>query len=283
MPPLGAIDPLVRTMPLWALAILLMAAALLALEAGAWWGRRQAARSVARAGKADSKSDAQGYIIGSIFGLLAFLIGLTFSMALDRYDDRRGWVAEEATAISTAYLRADLFDEPYRSTLRSSLREYTHARILPDHMPSAEADRRAAENESIRNRLWLETRAAVFPVRETELGSYFVEAMNYALDVGTRRALAGRAHVPAQILDMLFLYLIVAAAVLGMLLGREGNRQRSLSTMLIVLFVLGIVLILDLDRPRAGSITVSQRGLEELAAAMAADAKAEAGQAENIR
>ena len=270
----GAIEPLVQTMPLWALAILLVLAALAALEAGAWWGRRQAANAPTAA----EKSDAQGYIIGSIFGLLAFLIGLTFSMALDRYDNRRSWVAEEATAISTAYLRADLFDEPFRSTLRNSLREYAQVRLVPDDAPTAELARRNAQNEAIRDRLWKQTHAAVFPVRETELGSYFVEAMNNMLDVGTRRILAGRAHVPPQILDMLFLYLVISAAVLGSLIGKEGSRQRYSSTLLIILFVLSIVLILDIDRPRAGSIKVSQRGLEELVVAMERDARLEARQ-----
>ena len=273
----GAIEPLVQTMPLWALAILLMAAAIIALEAGAWWGRREAIK----APKSDEKSDAQGYIIGSIFGLLAFLIGLTFSMALERYDDRRSWVAEEATAISTAYLRADLFDEPSRDQLRMSLRDYAHARLVPDDAPPQELASRANQNEQIRARLWKQTRDAIFPVRETELASYFVEAMNNMLDIGTRRILAGRAHVPPQILDALFLYLLVAATVLGALMGREGQKQRYSSTLLIILFVLGIVLILDIDRPREGSIKVSQRGLEELVTAMDKDAKVEASQASN--
>ena len=69
-------------------------------------------------------------------------------MALDRYDDRRSWVAEEATAISTAYLRADLFDEPFRTNLRNSLRGYAHARIVPDDAPPEEMARRNLASEA---------------------------------------------------------------------------------------------------------------------------------------
>ena len=273
MPGLNAIEPLTRTLPLWAVAMILTVATLLALEAGSWWGRRQHARSDAHSERGVAKSDAQGYIIGSIFGLLAFLIGLTFSMALDRFDDRRGWVAEEATAISTAYLRADLFDEPFRSDLRATLREYTHSRIVPDGISVTQLGRLTAQSEAIRGRLWHQTRAAVFPLRDSELGESFVEAMNNALVVGTRRRLAGLANVPTQVLDILFLYLLVSSAALGSLMGKEGNRQRYSSSMLIILFVLGITLILDIDRPRGGSIKVSQQALQQLAGSMDADAQ----------
>lgn len=276
MPTVGAIEPLTQTFPLWLLGLLVIAVAVIALEAGAWWGRRQLALSKEGVGAAPEKSDAQGHIIGSVFGLLAFLIGLTFSIALDRYDSRRGWAAEEATAISTAYLRAELFDEPHRSQLRSTLHEYTRVRIIPDNLTEDEADPRYVQSEALRDRLWRETYHAVRPVRDTELAANFVDSMNQALDIGTRRALAGRSHIPAQILDILLIYLIVSAAMLGFLMGREQSARRFSSYTLVALFVLGITLILDLDRPRSGSIKISQRGLEELLASMDATARNEA-------
>ena len=247
----------------------------MALETGAYWGRRQHA-VITKKGIVDpEKSDAQSHIIGSVFGLLAFLIGLTFSIALDRFDARRGWAAEEANAIGTAYLRAELFDEPNRSQLRSTLQEYTRVRIVPDDLPQAEESLRYLKSEAIRDRLWRETYDAVRPVRETSLAFYFVEAINEALDVGTRRALAGASYIPTQILDVLLIYLIAASAMLGSQMGRDQRIFRFSSYMLVVLFSLSIILILNIDRPRSGSITVSQRGLEELLALMDADVRSE--------
>ena len=266
MPAFNLVEPLSQSLPLWAIGLVLILVSMLALEGGAWVARRQLARRQAGGDGAPENFLVQGYIIGSIFGLLAFLIGLTFSIALDRYDTRRGWIAEEATAISTTYLRADLFDEPYRSQLRLTLRAYTRSRILPDGVSTEDIARQSAESEALRAQLWKETRAAVFPVRQTELGSYFVEAMNNALGVGTRRILAGYARIPKQILDVQFIYLVVAAGVLGYLLGIERNSRRFASGLLIFLFVLAFVLILDLDRPHSGAIKVSQRGIEELVA-----------------
>ncbi|WP_395622642.1 hypothetical protein [Sphingomonas daechungensis] len=272
MSQLISLDPLMHALPLWAVGLVLIGAALLAVEVGAWWGKFLLDKTLAE--KRLIGSDTQGFIIGSVFGLLALLIGLTFSLALDRYDERRNWVAEEANAISTAYLRASLFDEPYKTELKSTLREYAHSRIVPENITPETRERLGAKSEALRDRLWGATEKAVFPVRATELGSYFVEAVNQMLDVGTSRALASRAHIPGAILGALYLFLVVSSALLGSMLAKDGTRQRYASTILVILFVLGIVMIIDLDRPRAGSILVSQRGLEELAAAMDRDAKA---------
>ena len=276
MPTLNLVERLSQVLPLWAIGAVLIVISILALECGAWVARRQSSGRPTASDGNNEKSDVQGYVVGAIFGLLAFLVGLTFSIALDRYDSRRGMVAEEATAISTAYLRADLFDEPVRSQLRQTMREYARTRIVPDGLGKDEIDKREVGSEALRSTLWQQTHEAVMPVRETELASYFIEAMNNMLDVGTRRSLAGRAHIPPQIVDMQLIYLVVAAGVLGYLLGAERSRRRYASSLLIVLFVLAFVMILDVDQPRAGSIKVSQRGIEQLVAQMDADAKREA-------
>ena len=45
-------------------------------------------------------------------GLLALLLGFSFSLALDRFDVRRSMTLQEANAIGTTYLRSQLMDEP---------------------------------------------------------------------------------------------------------------------------------------------------------------------------
>lgn len=263
-------------MPLWALGLVILGLTIGARELGRWLGRRnkrlQAAQETSDGESEEEVAEAEGYIIGAIFGLLALMVGFTFSIAQDRFDNRRAWGAEEATAIATAYMRADLFDEPDRTRLRTAIREYTHLRVVGDAHSDEAGDQQLAQSDRMRPRLWSETRAAVFPVRTTELGSYFVEAMNGLFEVGTRRAVASRAYVPARIINVLIIYLLVASATLGFLMGdRRGLRKAS--TLLLALFVLAISLILDLDRPRAGAIRVPQRALEEVVAGMDEDAR----------
>ena len=49
---------------------------------------------------------------GAILGLLALMIGFTFSMSLIRFDARRDAVLQEANAIGTTALRARLLPAP---------------------------------------------------------------------------------------------------------------------------------------------------------------------------
>ena len=57
-------------------------------------------------------------------GLLALIIGFTFSMALSRFEARRSAVLSEANAIGTAALRGQMLPEPYRSTVAPLFKEY---------------------------------------------------------------------------------------------------------------------------------------------------------------
>ena len=255
------LESVIQNFPLWAVALLLLGACILAREAGVLFYRWQKAR---RPDGDESGKDAESHVVTAVFGLLAFVIALSFSFGMERFEVRRQLVVEEANAISTTYLRAGLFDEPYRTQLRSTLRDYAHSRIVPDGLWDARLEKQLRHTLGLRDRLWLETQAAVYPVRETELASYFLDSANEVLNVGTRRQLAGRAHIPTRIMAVMFLYLIAASAVLGYLLGDKPGRRRQATTVLMLLFAVVILTVLDLDRPQAGAIQVPQRALEEL-------------------
>ena len=53
------------------------------------------------------KSEISGYQ-SAVLGLLALLLGFTFSMSLSHYDLRRNLVIQEANSIGTTYLRATM-------------------------------------------------------------------------------------------------------------------------------------------------------------------------------
>ncbi|MBV8626302.1 MAG: hypothetical protein JO371_00300 [Paraburkholderia sp.] len=62
--------------------------------------------------------------------LLGLIIGFTFSMALNRYDQRKNFGEEEASAIGTAYIRAALLPPDDAAKVRTLLASYLHQRIL---------------------------------------------------------------------------------------------------------------------------------------------------------
>jgi hypothetical protein len=63
--------------------------------------------------------EGEGLVVSAALGLLALLIGFTFSLAVERLAARRLLVLEEANAIGATYLRAQLLDEPHRSNMRA--------------------------------------------------------------------------------------------------------------------------------------------------------------------
>lgn len=259
---------LLHTCPLWLFGGLLVAACMAARELGALLYRYRARKGWS---PPEGKSEADNHINGAVFSLLAFVLGLTFSIALDRYDARRALVAEEANAIAATYLRAELFDEPARTRLQTTLRDYAHTRIAPNSLWDERMEAQLQRSLTLRARLREEARAAVLPVRETDQASYFLEAVSDVLSAGVRRQLAGKSHIPARIMDVLLLYMLIASAALGYL-AKGDNSRRPAAAILMLLFSIIIVLILDLDRPRTGAIAVPQQALEQLVKQLDADA-----------
>lgn len=269
----GFLDPLFHSMPLWLLGVTWFGVCLLAREAGVQLYRWRRARNPT---VGENSIAAQAHIVAAIFGLLAFVIGLTFSIALERFDTRRGLVIEEANAISTAYLRSSLLDDPDRSLMQKTLRDYAQTRIAPEGIWNEEVEAQMKHSLALRTQLWDQTRTAILPVRETDMASYFLETVNEVLNVGTRRQVAGRAHIPTRIMHVLFIYIAVAAGVLGYILGDEPGGNRAATAVLLFLFSMMIITIVDLDRPQAGALQVPQVALEELVATLQRDAPAAA-------
>jgi len=83
-----------------------------------------------------------GVLVGGLLGLMAFLLAVTMGMASDRFDNRRGLVVEEATAIGAAYLQADYLPQPSRDGLKEVLREYLPLRIATGESPRSKRTRR---------------------------------------------------------------------------------------------------------------------------------------------
>ncbi len=56
----------------------------------------------------EEERDDLGLVVSASLTLLALIIGFSFSMAVSRYDQRKNYEEEEANAIGTEYVRADL-------------------------------------------------------------------------------------------------------------------------------------------------------------------------------
>src|SRR5258705_7780664 len=74
-----------------------------------WFGARVGAIFHNRLGKLDPNMlEDFKIVLGATLTLLGLIVGFTFSMAVSRYDQRKNLEEQEANAIGTEYVRADL-------------------------------------------------------------------------------------------------------------------------------------------------------------------------------
>src|SRR4051794_5194041 len=86
----------------------------------------------------DSLKEPFGILQAALLGLVGLLLAFGLSLAVSRYEDRRGNVVAEATAIGTPSLRAQTISEPMRSRSLALLRRYTHSALhVSDDVPGS--------------------------------------------------------------------------------------------------------------------------------------------------
>jgi hypothetical protein len=265
------IDPILGQLPLWLVGLLLFAVLNLACAAG-FHAHRLLQRPMRRSGVSSNSSNSgdssdEGYILSAVLGLLALLIGFTFSMALDRYDARRVLVVQEANALGSSQLVVKLLDEPARSELEALLRSYIELRIAyhSQIMSGTEAQQALRAGNAAQQALWRRVTEYVQTHTTTQTARALVDNLTQSFDLASARRAEADAHIPSRVLQMLLLYTIISAALLGYVLAGGGNRHRVAAALFFAALSLAVVLILDLDRPRQGAIQVSQQPMLELA------------------
>ena len=245
-------------MPLWLLTMLFFLALLVAREAGIRLRQRRVELDAAAA-RHEGKEDA--FAMTSVMGLLALLIGFTFSLALGRYDERRNLVVKEANAIGTTWLRADLLEAGDRERMREVLRRYVDARVdFANAVDAADEMRQFARTVEIQDELWKVMGQGIAAFHDTPRASLVVTTTNESIDLAAERYAARQDHIPVRILRMLLVFAILAAG----LVGYERHQQRKTTALLLLLFSLAVGLILDLDLPTTGATSVPQDPMLDL-------------------
>lgn len=210
----------------------------------------------------------------SLLGILALLLSFTFSIALQRFDSRSEAVVDEANAIGTAYLRAQLLPTSVRDPALQALRAYLDLRVQTGAIDLANDKARnplLREAEEKLDELWRYARAAAAADPNPVTSGLFVQAVNELIDSYGRRNASLNRHVPEMVLLLLFGVFVVVGAIIGYTAGIAGHRPSPVSHLLVVMVVMLVFIIVDLDRPRRGLIQVSEQSLVELQTEFARD------------
>lgn len=246
--------------------LLLTAALILAVEFGYRMHRRVLDRALRR-GEPEPSEAGSGYVLSAALGLLGLLIAFTFSMAADRFADRRQLVVAEANAIETAVLRYQLLPEPHRSELLKTMAEYVKARLdfFDVGNDMAEVAATEAKAEGMQAHIWRQVAVAIRTPEGAPFAMGVLMPTNEMFNLETSRRAALEERVPVRALHVLVIFAVVTAAILGHGLA-QGRRRHLISTSgLFVLVAMAISLIVDLDSPRVGSVRVPQAPMEHVA------------------
>ena len=244
----------------WVIAAFVIALFLSVNEIGFRLGRREEPKSN------EPARSQLGTLQAASLGLLALLLGFTFSMALTRFDTRKQLVLDEADAIETTYFRAQLLADPVRKEVSELLRRYVDVRLAFYQAGINQRRLHKVDDDTteLHRALWSYAMVAVGQYPRAISTGLFIQSLNQVIELHAKRMTALENHVPESIFLLL---IIVATLSLGLVgygagIGRGRNLLPTVISVVVIASV--ILLIMDLDRPRRGLIKVSQQSLVHL-------------------
>lgn len=206
-------------------------------------------------------------IVPAALTLLGLIIGFTFSMAISRYDQRKIYEEEEANAIGTEYLRADLLPAEDGARVRAMLLTYLNRRIA-FYEASDSTSVRAIKDETSRQQteLWSVVQKVAL-ANPTPVSALTLSGMNDVLNSQGYTQAAWWNRIPPAAWLLMFAIAICS----NFLVGYDTQRRRMrLGPSFVLPFILSIAffLIADIDSPRNGVIRVSPQNLLSLSGSL---------------
>ena len=245
--------PLIEHFPIITIFVIVAAIMLLSCEVGYQFGKRGKTR-------ADIEAPASlGSMVGGLLGMLAIVLAFTFSIASAHHDLRKARVLEEANAIGTAYLRADLLQPQYGREIRRLLREYVDVRLQQVTVGNYAAI--LARSAEIHDLLWSQVSQAAIAAPDTNT-QLAVVSINDVIDMHTNRATAALYNrIPGSIWLALLAISAFCMVTMGIHIGFAGKRRLVAVIPMLLAFSVMVTLVVDLDRPQSGLIRVGQQAM----------------------
>ena len=201
----------------------------------------------------------------ALLGILALLLGFTMSMAVSGFEVRKQLVLDEANAIGTSVLRAQLLPAPEGPEIANLLRQYINVRVQygtsGDDLPRL--NDLHAESVHLQTELWI--RAAAYAQKDPNpVKAALLQSLNEAIDLETARWTAFQNRVPQNVIYVNATVGLLAAMLIGYSFGANGRRNVFSMCVLTLAITLVLSVIIDLDRPRSGFIGASQQPMIDL-------------------
>jgi hypothetical protein len=195
--------------------------------------------------------------------LLSLIIGFSFSLAINRYDQRKNYEAEEANAIGTEHLRAGLLPAADASGVRGLLTDYLDLRILFYRTSDKDDLRKLAARTTERQaELWSAVQVPA-TAHASPVVALAVSGMN---DVFSSQGSAQASYwnrIPPAAWSLMISIAVCCLLLLGYG-SREGEKKTGLLFVIPLVISISFLLIADIDSPRRGFINVVPQNLISL-------------------
>ncbi|MBV8809630.1 MAG: hypothetical protein JO033_13230 [Acidobacteriaceae bacterium] len=197
------------------------------------------------------------------FTLLGLVIGFTFSMAATRYDLRKSYEEEEANAIGTEFVRADLLPSADATKVRALLKSYLDQRILSYTTHDTQRlEQINASTAQLQTSLWSAVQGPA-EARPTPVIALTVSGMNDVLNSQGYAQAASWNRIPIAAWALMGAIAIFANLLFGYYSRRPGPKLTHFVS-LPLLVAISFFLIADMDSPRRGVIRVVPQNLISL-------------------
>ena len=203
-------------------------------------------------------------IMASTLTLLGLIIGFTFSMAINRYDQRKNYEEAEANAIGTEYVRADLLPVSDAARVRILLKDYLDQRILFYQTRHAgDLQQINARTAKLQTELWSAVQVPA-SAQQTPVLALVLSGMNDVLNSQGYTQAAWWNRIPLGAWGLMVAVAISSCLLVGYTAHRPEHGHIRLVILPLILTI-AFFLIADIDSPRHGAIRVLPQNLISLA------------------
>ncbi len=255
-----SVTELLDKIPLWGVFLASWMITFLAIQFGLRMGQWKRGRSTR-----EEHSSAGSFVTVSLT-LLAFMMAIIFGAVEARFDELKRVVLDEANAIGTAYLRADLLPEADRVEIRQLLYEYVTLRIGASQSgPGQQLEQAIDRSEELHSEMWSRA-VAIADQQPTPISALFVQSLNDVIDSHEERITVG-IHYRVSGVTWMVLYglLILAMAMGGYETGLSGRRRLiTIALWTALAFSVVLVLVVALDRPHQHLSMATQAAMFDL-------------------
>ena len=245
-------------LPIWAFFIGMVIAVIAASEIGFYIGMRLQDR-----GSNPGESRMTSSVVGGMLGLVAFLMAFSIGITISHHSERKNMVITEANAIGVAWLRAGFLEDVDSKLLRQLLREYAEIRIAAANL-EMELPAVMKRSEQIHGEMWVIIERSVKQGNDTDIMTSLVEAVNDVIKTHSIRLTAAYKRLPRILGTTLITSTILCFLLVGVASSADRKRDTPAIFLFAIVFTAVLMIMVDLDRPQRGMLTVSQTAMADV-------------------